>query len=126
MSIKYIALNLPEDMIPLQTVKAAFREARELLNDKNLIYKEASSHPRIFSIKSFFNEKNTHTEFLLKAKNQNHFQYDCRTFARYKFCCHTLAPNEYGGFCLHYLNELKKNIFQGKPNLTEAIDKTRK
>ena len=69
-------------MIPLQTVKAAFREARELLNDKNLIYKEASSHPRIFSIKSFFNEKNTHTEFLLKAKNQNHFQYDCRTFAR--------------------------------------------
>ena len=42
MSIKYKALNLPEDIIPLQTVKAAFRKAKELLNDKNGICKEAS------------------------------------------------------------------------------------
>ena len=59
MSIKYSALNLPEDIIPLQTVKAAFRKAKELLNDKNGICKEASSHPRIFSVKSFSNEKKT-------------------------------------------------------------------
>ena len=41
------------------------------------------------------------------------------------FCCHTLAASEYGGFCLAYLNELKKKIFQGKQNLKGAIDKTR-
>ena len=35
MSIKYSALNLPDDIIPLQTVKAAFRKVRKLLNDKN-------------------------------------------------------------------------------------------
>ena len=56
MSIKYSALNLPEDIIPLQTGKVAFRKAKELLNDKNGICKEASSHPRIFGVKSFSNE----------------------------------------------------------------------
>ena len=67
MSIKYSTLNFPEDIIPLQTVKAAFRKAREVLNAKNGICKEASSHPRIFSVKSFSNEKNR-TEFHLKVK----------------------------------------------------------
>ena len=122
MSIKYSALNLPEDIIPLQTVKAAFRKAKELLNDKNGICKEASSHPRIFNVKSFFNEKQPH-RVSPKGKNQNHLQCDCRIFSWYNFCCHTLAASEYGGFCLDYLNELKNKIFQGKPNLTAAIDK---
>ena len=125
MSVKCSALNLPEDIIPLQTVKAAFRKAKELLNDKNGICKEASSHPRIFSVKSFSNGKKT-AQSLAKGKNQNHLQCDCRIFAWCNFCCHTLATSEYGGFCLDYLNELKKKIFQGKPNLTAAIDKTRK
>ena len=119
-SIKYSALNLPEDIIPLQTVKA-----KELLNGKNGICKEASSHPRIFSVKRFSNDKKPH-RVSPKGKNQNHLQCDCRIFAWYDFCCHTLAVSEYGGFCLDYLNELKKKIFQGKPNLTAAIDKTRK
>ena len=61
-----------------------------------------------------------------KGKNQNHLQCDCRIFAWYNFCCHTLAASEYEGFCLDYLNELKKKIFQGKTNLTAAMDKTRK
>ena len=69
------ALNLTEDIIPLQTVKAAFWKARELLNDKNGIYKEASSHPRIFSVKSFSNEKKPH-RVSPKGKNQNHLQCD--------------------------------------------------
>ena len=60
MSIKYSALNLPEDIIPIPTVKAAFRKAKELLNDKNGICKEATSHPRIFSVNSFSNGKKTH------------------------------------------------------------------
>ena len=80
MSIKYSALNLPEDIIPLQTVKAAFRKAKELLNDKNGICKEASSHPRIFSVKSFSNEKKP-PRVSPKGKNQNHLQCDCRIFA---------------------------------------------
>ena len=67
MSVKYSALNLPDDIIPLQTVKVAFQKAKELLNDKNRICKEASSHLRIFSVKSFFDEKNR-TEFRLKVK----------------------------------------------------------
>ena len=45
---------------------------------------------------------------LPKDKNQNHLQCDCCIFAWYNFCCHTLAASEYGGFCLDYLNELKK------------------
>ena len=60
MSIKYSALNLPEEIIPLQTVKAAFTKARKFLNDKNGICKEPSSYPRIFSVKSFSNEKKLH------------------------------------------------------------------
>ena len=125
MSIKYSALNLPEDIIPLQTGKVAFRKAKELLNDKNGICKEASSHPRIFSVKSFSNEKKP-PRVSPKGKNQNHLQCDCRIFSWYNFCCHTLAASDYGGFCLNYLNELKKKVFQGKLNLTAAIDKTRK
>ena len=92
MSVNYSELNLPEDIIPLQTVKAAFRKAKELLNDENGIYKEASSHSRIFSVKSFSDEKNR-PEFHLKVKNQNHLQCDCRIFAWYNFCCHTLAAS---------------------------------
>ena len=80
MSIKYSALNLPEDIIPLQTGKVAFRKAKELLNDKNGICKEASSHPRIFSVKSFSNEKKP-PRVSPKGKNQNHLQCDCRIFA---------------------------------------------
>ena len=80
MSIKYSALNLPEDIIPLQTVKAAVRKARELLNDGNGICEEASPHPRIFSVKSFSNEKKKH-KVLRKGKNQNHLQCNCRMFA---------------------------------------------
>ena len=45
---------------------------------------------------------------------------------RYRFCCHTLTGSEYGGFCLDYLNKLQKKIFQKKPNLIAAIDKTKK
>ena len=60
MSIKYSALNPPADIKPLHTVKAAFRRAKELLNDTNGICKEASSHPRIFNIKSFSDEKTPH------------------------------------------------------------------
>ena len=71
MSVQYSALNLPEDIIALQTVKAAFRKATETLNDENGMCKEASSHPRIFSVKSLSYEKkkkNKTTELLLKVK----------------------------------------------------------
>ena len=37
MSFKYNALNLRDDIIPLQTVKALFRKVTELLNDENRI-----------------------------------------------------------------------------------------
>ena len=67
--------------------------------------------------------KKHRTEFRL---NQNHLQCDCRIFAWYNFCCHIFVVSDYGGFCLDYLNELKKKICQGNPNLTVAIDKTRK
>ena len=47
-----------------------------------------------------------------KGKNQNHLQCDCRIFAWYNFCCHTLAASEYGGFCLDYLHDIKKIFFK--------------
>ena len=63
MSVKYSTLNLPEDVMPLQTVKAAFRNVKELVNDENGLCQEVSSHPIILSVKSFSDEKKNAQSF---------------------------------------------------------------
>lgn len=54
--VKYSALNLPEG-ISTSNSKSSIRKVKELLNDKNRICKEPSSHLIIFSVHNFPDEK---------------------------------------------------------------------